>query len=197
MTERRVNIVRRISFSSCSIFHNMKNCKGYTLAELLVSIAIITVIAGTTLVYFRQGNKTWALTRSAQKLSQDVRRASNMALSSPQYTCPASESIDGYGVYFSASDNTSYILFADCDADNSYDGEATDVKIETISLESGVKIKGVNPDLAGSFSVVFVPPDPTTNFSSGTSGTVTLSFISDENQTKQVAINNKGNINIQ
>lgn len=187
----------------------MKNCRGYTLVELLVSVAIMLAISGATLVYFRYGNKNWALTRAAQKLSQDVRRASNMALSAPKIaqvdcsTCPAGGCQPrGYGVYFnSASPGTSYVLFGDMDGNNSYDAptgcySATkDVIIETISIESDIKILSLVP--VDSFSVVFVPPDPTTNFSSGSSGTINLSLISDATKTKQITINSKGNINIQ
>ena len=182
--------------------------RGFSLVELLVSVAIITVISGATLVYFRGGNKNWALTRTAQRVSQEIRRASNMALSSPGYTCPESAAIDGYGICFSSggpgadfcandsdASNASYILFVDCDGNNAYGGTGVDVKIETISVESGVKVKTVIP--VYSFSVVFVPPDPTTNFSSGTSGTITLSLTTDESTTKQLTINSKGNIDIQ
>jgi len=191
--------------------------KGFTLVELLVCAAIISVIAGGVLVGFRVGNRNWALARSAQNVSQDIRRASNMALSSPTYTCPGSGKVYGYGVCFasggpgagycandSAASKTTYILFADCNGDNDYDGTSVDVKIEAVSVESGIQVKELSP--ITSFSVVFVPPDPTTKFcpdctigcsSPPTSGTVTLSFISNPNTTKTISINNKGNIDVQ
>ncbi len=188
----------------------MKHSKGYTLVELLVSVAIMSTITGATLVYFRYGNKNWALTRAAQKLSQDVRRASNMALSAPKIaqvdcsSCPVGGcQPKGYGVYFnSASPGTSYILFGNMDSTDppSYDAPTgcysadKDVIIETINIESDVKILSLVP--ADSFSVVFIPPDPTTKFSLGSDGTINLSLISDATKTKQITINSKGNTNI-
>lgn len=183
----------------------MKRNKGFTLVELLVAVAIIAAISSVSLVYFRGGNKNWALTRATQFFSQDVRRASNMALSSPKIICSGTAyEPKGYGIYFnSTGSGNSYILFGDMDDNHAYDAPTSgcystgkDVMIETITMEVGTKIKALNaPTAVDYISIVFVAPNPTVYFSNGTSSLTTVLSLSDNSQTKQVTVNDKGNIN--
>ena len=186
----------------------MKKEKGFTLVELLVSIAIIATISGLSLVYFRGGNKNWTLIRATQNFSQDIRRASNMALSSPKITCDGVEySPKGYGIYFNKTGNANtYILFGNLTTgDNAYDAPTSgcystgsDVIIDTITMEFGSKIKSLSaPSSVDYISIVFIPPDPTVIFSNGATSLVVVLELNDGSQTKQTTINNKGNINIE
>jgi|GEM_PF-1460573 len=184
----------------------MKKEKGFTLVEMLVCVAIIGAISGASLVYFRGGNRTWALIRATQAFTQDVRRASNMALSSPKITCGETEySPKGYGIYFNKTGNANtYILFGNLTTgDNAYDAPTSgcystgsDVIIETITIEAGVKMQSLSaPSGVDYISIVFVPPDPTVNFSNGADSLIAVLSLLDGAQTRQVTINNKGNIN--
>lgn len=192
----------------------MKKEKGFTLVEMLVSIAIIAAISGASLVYFRGGNRNWALIRATQAFTQDIRRASNMALSSPKIICNSVEySPQGYGIYFNAAAST-YALFAALESDLnvpttgvptancSYNSSEKYVIIETITMEAGTKVLSLNTEGSPSgnnnpayISIVFVPPDPTVKFSNGAISLVAVLSLLDGTQTKQITINKKGNIN--
>jgi prepilin-type N-terminal cleavage/methylation domain-containing protein len=186
----------------------MNRQRGFTLVELLVAISIIATISAASLVYFRGGNKNWSLIRATQTFTQDIRRMSNMALSSPKIT---GSSVDyqpkGYGIYLNKTGAAdTYIIFGNMDSsNNAYDAPTSgcystgsDVIIETITMESGTKISGLAaPGSVDYISIVFVPPDPIVNFSNGASNMTAVLSLSDSSQTKQVTVNSKGNINIE
>src|SRR3989338_3253530 len=86
--------------------------KGFTVIELLVVLGIIVLISASILANYRGQQRESALTRSAQKLALDLRRAQTLAVSS---TLHHSEIPYGYGVHFDKNVN-SYFIFAMCDA---------------------------------------------------------------------------------
>jgi len=166
--------------------------KAFSLIELLVITSIILILTALILPNYRLGDKNLALQRSASKLSQDLRMAQEMAMSAKEVSGAVP---DGFGIYFDISSPFSYILFAD--KDNSHARNAGDADLETISLESNIIISNLSP--ASSFSVLFVPPDPTvwiSGLSSGTAGRITLS-IKNELTNKIISANNAGLIYIE
>jgi prepilin-type N-terminal cleavage/methylation domain-containing protein len=166
--------------------------KAFTLIELLVVTAIILFLTSLILPNYRAGDKGLALQRSASKLSQDLRRVQEMAMSAEE----VSGSVPyGFGIYFNISSPSSYILFAD--EDNSHNRNAGDTDLETIDLESNIIISNLSP--ADSFSVLFSPPDPAVwinDSSSGAVGRITLSIIDDSNN-KIIFANNAGLIYVE
>jgi len=166
--------------------------KGFTLIEVMTSIFIIVILTTVVLLNYRQNNLHYALSRSANKLAQDIRRAQQMAMSMKE--CCEDIVPKGYGIYLQAG-NTYYYLYADISgsSDKVYDGG--DVIIDTVPLESGVSIQSVNP--ASPLSINFNPPDPTTTIngdSTITDCTITLSVSS---QTKNIYVNKFGMVEIQ
>ena len=122
----------------------------------------------------------------------------------------------GYGIYFKKDSNT-YILFADCDGDHSYDvtgfGLITCLnatpedpfwkgeKIKEISLEEGVKISATIPSsLSNTLEITFFPPDPTITINSDSdpesdANSASITLISD-GQSIKININSAGLIDI-
>jgi len=153
--------------------------KGFTLLEITVVVSIIIFLSTIFIANYRGGEKQFALSRSTNKLAQDLRKVEEMALSSqrtPDAFEPDTFPKGGYGVYFRKG-ATSYILFADCDGNGIYSepGSAPTCaaagglagsflkgeKLEEFYFEEGVYIKDITP-ISGdnSFSITFFPPDP-------------------------------------
>ena len=129
---------------------------GFTLIELLVSVLIIGLISTIFMVNYHNTNKRSELKVATQKLASDIRLAQNYSLGSKTYDGVITPS-GGWGVYFSLSSPSSYIIFADKNGDHLYNaGEV----IETKTLPAGVTISALSP--ANPAAIVFFPPDPVT-----------------------------------
>lgn len=168
--------------------------KSFTLIEALTSIFIIVLISGIIFVNYRQSGQQLALQRSANKLSQDLRRVQQMAMSVKDYTCPAAGKLLGFGVYFTDEDD-SYLLKARCD---SGDKEILGEELPKL-LEKGVKIEALSPDPSPDpLKIFFYPPDPKVIIEDGipSEATITLSLKTDTSKTKKVTVNKIGLIEI-
>lgn len=147
-----------------------KNTKGFTLPEVIVTLAIITTLSIFVLAGYRTAGKKYILQNAAQRLILDLRRGQNMALA-------PTISIDyqsGIGINFNLSDPSNYSFFRDKNGNKKFDEQAGDVKIETVQLPEKVKIKGINP--GPKTDIFFEPPDPTIyiNGDIGISALITL-----------------------
>ncbi len=142
----------------------MKN-KGFTLVELLVAIAIITILASASFFGYGQRQKEITLQKEANILVSKIEEVKEMAISARYFhnNLPTG----GYGVYFNISSPNSYIVFADCDGDRSYDTTGSPCFdpinstnhaefIERINFEGGVYIKTLSVPV----SITFKPPSP-------------------------------------
>ena len=173
-----------------------QNLGGFTLVELLVVTAIILLLTALILPNFRVGEREFALQRSANKLSQDIRKAQQMAMSAKEYLGSLPP---GYGIYLTQG-NSYYLLYADTNpaaGNEKYDGG--DSIVEKIYLEKKVYIKDVSP---ASLSINFKPPDPKIRIS-GTGvdetsiATITLALETDPTKTKIIKVNKAGLIYVE
>jgi len=165
--------------------------KSFTLVELLVVSGIILLISAIIFPNYRTGEREFALQRSAHKLSQDLRRAEELALSAKAYPGAPPSFKGGYGVNFQIN-STSYTLFADLDDDKVFDsGEEFE---EILNLEKKVKISGLS---ASPLNVVFLSPDPQVFVSGNFPGQITLSLETNPQKTKIIKVNQAGLIAIQ
>lgn len=170
--------------------------RGFTIPELLVSIFIIVLMTAIAVPSWRTGETTLALDRAAHKLAQDLRKATELAQRAQFFQC-ATGSISGYGMYFSSSTSTSYILYAECNGDLDYDaGSSGDTIVQTMSLESRIHIESTAP--SPFFSVLFVPPVPSVYLKPGDPSQVqiVLSVMDDPLRFKTITVTPKGVIDI-
>ena len=166
--------------------------KGFTLVELLVSIVIIGILTTAVVASSPVAKQGFAIMRSSQGLAQDIRRA--------QIKATAMKEIDGvspkgYGIYLTTSASSSYILFADQDGSYTYNGG--DTLIETVNLETYVKINSLLP--GSPLNIVFEPPNPTVwvNNSSSSSSTITLYLENNVSKIREIFVNSSGLITTQ
>jgi len=113
---------------------------GFTLVELIVVMAIATIIMTTLVIQQNKWNDSLTVSTQAYELALMIRQAQVYSLGVREDTAGTGDKFNvGYGVYFD-TDNTRYIFFADRDGNMKYDsGEA----IETKTFTRGVTIKNV------------------------------------------------------
>ena len=175
--------------------------KGYTILELLVVVAIISVLSVMTISNFPQAKLQFSLSRVANQFEQDVRRAQQLALSSLEFTDSSDvvHSVKGYGV--NMLNNKEYIIYADSLDESGQNNQQYDVGVdyivETINFsltEPGIIIKEAVGD-----GVHFNPPNPITTFQSELelgNLDVVFAFESDLTKIKTVSIHGTGLVEI-
>ena len=122
---------------------NLKLNEGFTLAELIVVMAIATVIITSVVVQQSRWNDRLAVDTQAYELALMIRQAQIYSLGVREYTAGTDDKFNiGYGVHFDTSGPPSerYIFFADRDGDFKYDPEE---EIETKYLTKGVKVNKI------------------------------------------------------
>ena len=193
----------------------MSSSKGFTLLELLVVIGIIAILSSIVLGGYRTGEDKFALQRSANKLSQDLRQAETMAMTGKSAPVTFGEIFPGggYGFYFDTATSTggagSYSFFCDCNDNAEYELSGAAIScasstvatpfpelMETLSLETGVVISNVSP--ATGFSITFFPPDPVIKITGADSLSYNEAIITLDlfGKTKTITINTVGLIDI-
>jgi len=161
--------------------------KGFTLIELLVVLSIIVIMTSLTLPNYRAGDQQLALQRSVAKVSQDLRRTQEMAMSSREFVGAPAGFVGGYGIYFNLSQPDQYILFADLDNENDYDtGEA----VEILELETNIVFSNLSPD--DPLTIIFIPPDPQVIIAGGIEGTIILTSTVNLEIRQSVVVNTIG-----
>ncbi len=178
--------------------------KAFTLIEILVVISITVFLSTMVLINYQKNSQQLTLSRSAYKLSQDIRKAGEMAMSAKEIEGSTGEKIvptGGYGLFLQTIPNPPYyeiILFADCNDNQQYNSGNTcgtppnkfSEKIENLNLENGVLINSLSPP--SPLAITFKPPSPTISISGGDMATITLSLESDSTKIKKVKVNAVG-----
>lgn len=92
------------------IFNNQNH--GFTIIELVVVIAILTLISVSSFVGFNKYNNTLKLNSEAENLKTNINEAKSSALSGFIYKCTASQSL--YGYKLSIDSASTYSLYEVC-----------------------------------------------------------------------------------
>ena len=176
-----------------------KNCTGgFTLVELIVIIGIVGFLSATVITGSHKGLDQRKVILETKRLTEDIRKAQNMALSSFRYDCGAKSVQDVYpysGIIFDTSFNDNYSLVIDCDGDNIYD-EAKDISYSTVFL-SGSVITELVPN--SPLEIFFIPPLPQTSVNTDTSTTAEIRVcgVNDSTICRHIYVNPLGSISIQ
>lgn len=161
------------------------NQKAFTVIESLITMAMIAILSVALIPSFQSGRAQLSLDRSASKLAQDIRGIMEKAMSAQEHPGCGSSFDYRYGVYLKTETADSYILFADCNNNNSY--QPSDSEIEIVFFEPGIQLFALSPASSGS-SLVFIPPDPSVFITSGASS-INIIIRSSQYPTKQRTIN--------
>jgi len=184
----------RCALDSSNIATSQKKMWGFTIIEMLVTIGVLTILGGLLILYSRSGEQTSTLLREAAKMTSDVNRAKNLAITTVEFTTKDGEKINpcGYGVYFDQPQNQ-YIIFADPSSDcqtsdhlRASDGSAD---VETILLTNPLKFSSANIE-----QVFFLAPDPTIYFQPPEITEANIQFRAPNGASMGVRINQAGQV---
>lgn len=133
--------------------------KGFSLIEMLVSLAIMVLVFGIVYPRYRDMGDKSALLSASYEMSQRLREAQELALSSEKVGEGLSAEVpDGYGLYLDLGTPDRYIIYSDLNNNQEFDeGEAVGDPVEfgeNVVLDSmeGYETASVN----------FSPPAPET-----------------------------------
>ncbi|MEN9647626.1 MAG: hypothetical protein RLY57_430 [Candidatus Parcubacteria bacterium] len=149
----------------------MNSSKGFTLIEMMVSIAIFTII--TSVVIFNHGkfNSSINVTNLSYEVALAIRQAQVYGLAVKQDSKVADSVEYAYGVYFDTSTEASrkvFYIFADKNDDQQFDpsgdpcngsGECQ----ESIEIRGDVEVSKLGTNVvsnSGDLTVLFLRPNP-------------------------------------
>ncbi len=187
----------------------LTNKKGFTILELLVSIAIFALMTVLLLSKYGTFNQGILLTNLAYDIALTIRNAQSYGLNvksadrnSDLYNYP-------YGVHFdsSASQNTTFIFFADSNPTNGRYDAGTDKIISQTTITRGSKIstlcKSNCTNNISPLDIIFKRPDPNAIIYANNDNTKTYSdatikvMASDGVSVKNITVRSTGQISVQ
>ncbi len=177
-----------------------KQTRGFTLMEMIASIAIIGIIFSIFLANYRGTNNRSELVGAAQKLASDIRLAQNYSLGLKKASdTDADPPPGGWGVYVDEA-SASYILFADKNAPDGNRIYDNGEKFREIFLPDGVMINtngiSVGGASAQTSAIVFFPPDPVTYISNSSTTDISITLKDRNNSTLAVKVNFLGLVEV-
>lgn len=186
--------------------------KGFTLVEVLVVVAITSLLAGAVLTYSSRGRTQVALYVESAKLAQVALRAKSLAIAT--YNNPGTPC--GYGVHLDIPNNT-YSLFSYSPKDANGDLNCASIvnspidttdpaysPIENFDMQKSVQFVDLPSSDNGIQEVLFVPPDPKTYIwvrgglsqpASDITGQIELVAVNDPASVLRLRISSAGQIN--
>ncbi|MEK9171874.1 MAG: prepilin-type N-terminal cleavage/methylation domain-containing protein [Patescibacteria group bacterium] len=168
--------------------HYSRNNHGFTLMELLVSIAIVSVIL--TVIVSNQSTYTdgAALTNLADEISSTISQAQAYGIGVKEFSPGSSEFSASFGLTFSllgSGSNIAYLSFADRNGNKVYDGDWSCPVGGTSECREKVPI--VHGNYIDSLCVVFIPGPDICNV-----GRVDISFARPSTEAQLLFFNNGG-----
>ncbi len=155
-----------------SKFHILNSRSGFTLVEVLVTMAILIIFSGVLVGYNQTSSRQLILISNQAKLVSLVSRAKNLSMSTilenfgGSYN-PGDPLTCAYGVHVDKTSGKIFIfrdLAVDCDlSDKKYSGdnERSGLKGEFDVFELDSKIAEFMPATSDDLNdIIFIPPDP-------------------------------------
>ena len=109
--------------------------RGFTLVELVVTLAVASVLIGLTIPGFYKMQSMGRLKAHARKLVADVRKAQTLATAGGMHTCPGGSRVRFAGVRVGPVNVRRYSIFGICN-----DGATTEITfaIQILPDETGI-----------------------------------------------------------
>jgi len=186
--------------------------RGFTLIEMVIALSIVLILTGIFLVNYYSGDNKRNLTDASFLISQEIRKAQDLALVQSSMPAGCGEWPERFGVYFTST-NRAIDLFGDKNTNGDYNisGTAcnctgTNECVERQILPSNVKINKIKVGSSGSECasawINFSLSDLTVQIKNSCSITdnskieIEVSPQSGGEEKKTIIINNKGMVEI-
>lgn len=175
--------------------------KGFTLVELLISIAIFTVITSVAVFNNAQFNGSVLLTNLVYEIALSIREAQQYGISVKESS--SSNFNSGYGVHFDMSNPTQYVLFEDTPSGTQHVFDVSDVTLQTYTISKGDKISkvcldGSKPCSATTVDISFERPNPDAYIysSSGSHSQAEVCVTSPQGMIRKITVESTGQISV-
>jgi len=149
---------------------------GFTLAEVMVTISIVSIIMTVVLFSYREFSDKLALSAAGQEIAIAIRQAQTYGLSVKEVVSGGGNFDSAYGIYFDSTNNNTnknYYIFADAPialpnpiGNKEYDvlsgcGSGSTECVEKFTLRDGVFISSISDcPAARSMHITFFRPNP-------------------------------------
>lgn len=184
--------------------------KGFTLIEMLVSLAIFALMTSLLLAKYGNFNQGVLLTNLAYDVALTIRNAQSYGLNakSAQRNLDAFQQSTGggsYGVHFTTTDKTHFTFFVDANNNGIYDDVGADLGVTSIKRGSSVSnlcVAAASPCGVGnnvtSLDISFVRPDPNAIIKSGgvTYDYAEITVKASDGTTRVISIRSNGQISV-
>jgi|TARA_Y100000310_G_scaffold345866_1_gene471951 prepilin-type N-terminal cleavage/methylation domain-containing protein len=197
-------------FSYFGKYKKVGRKKGFSLVELLVSMGVLVMITTLVLISHAQFSGNILIGNLAYDIALSVRQAQVFGLSVREFGTGSSEFDIGYGVHFDTGNNASYVLFADRDKDNIYDGSSELAELFTIgrgntisqfcaTLAAGTE-KCSGSDITA-LDITFERPNPDavikSNIGADTYASAKITVRSPQGSTRSITVRSTGQISVE
>lgn len=168
--------------------------RGFTLVEVMVTVAIVTILMSTAIVNYYSFNDKLSLSSAGQEMAINIRLSQSYGLNVKEVSVGSGNFSVPYGVYFDIYSGSidNYTIFSDIDGDKRYDegsgcGQPGSECVEKVFLRNGVLISFVDAvstcpatNAARSLTLRFIRPNPDAdiNFLTNGQGSVVCSSLS-------------------
>lgn len=167
---------------------NKTNRRGFTVAELLVSISIFMMITTVVLANFRSNSRSEQVRFNAQDLASIIRKAqlNSQYGRSVSSNGDATVPIGGFGIHIEqcTSGPCEYRLFADVDGQLDYDSEE-EATSEVYLLPVSMHVVGLP---AAVTDLVFKPPQPFVCVNADCDGATDVDIVLEHRATQEQAV---------
>lgn len=150
--------------------YNLQPNSGFTLIELIISMAVVSLVAAATIASFRNGEKNQSLASASDLITNAARNAQNFALTSKQIansTCVLNTILTkdpvSYVIFFTPSQTQQLYGIDKCGTANLIESYSLPPKIQVQS--NGYRLNGA---AVAALQIKFTPPFATMTASSNT-----------------------------
>jgi len=180
--------------------------RGFTLIELLVTVGIFVLVSSLILANYPKFASRISLSRTAQEIALSLKKAQSFGLGVREFGA-GSSIFPGYGVHFDLAADREYLIFADINANKSYDASSELVElfqIETspriISLCAGEKTQPPGDCSLTNLDITYLRPAPNIFFKGGVQisySDVEVKIASPDGTTRTITVWTTGQISVE